>query len=423
MKVLIPMFLLISMLLMVGCSGGEADYTLEEVNPDLSGKFIDDAVEGLEYSRSNGDNGLTLSGGNFIYKRGEKVSFHIGALGLGESLGGSIMTPRELAGATHMIEEPVINNRVRLMLALDRDLERIGIQIDEPLRRQAEGWNESIDFNQSESDFTAAVSLVTNGEITDLPTADEANAHFAKTLRCAYSGAYQGAWDVPDSNETDGYVGVMLQANGTVIVMGDGQTVNDQEESVIYVVGNHDINTRSYLFDPDVFYYYDRTEGTLAAVTEGVSISGTGVSEAYDHIVGSFVNGTQSGRYEVRRADASSDAAYRFTGFGWDMTPGSYPIGMIIMDVDPDGKVSGLIHYIPDISIQPQLHGTVDFISGDVNITVDAPEQSILPVLSSVRGTINFNDTSAASTLVWTTTEGEELGSVQLDGCQLQAID
>ena len=423
MKVLIPIFLFISMLSMVGCSGGEADYTLEEVNPDLSGKFIDDAVEGLEYSRSNGDNGLTLSGGNFIYKRGEQVSFHIGALVLGESLGGLIMTPRELAGATHMIEEPVINNRVRLMLAFDRDLERIGIQIDDTLREQAKGWGKSIDFTKNESDFTVEVEHVTNGEITDLPTASEANTHFAKTLRCAYSGAYQGAWDVPDSNETDGYVGVMLQANGTVIVMGDGQTVNGQEESVIYVVGDHDINNKSYVFNPNVFYYYDRAQGTLADVTDGVSISGTGVSKAYDHIMGTFVNGTQNGGYEVQRADASSDAAYRFTGFGWDTTPGSYPIGMIIMDVDPDGKVSGLIHYIPDISIQPQLHGTVDFLSGDVNITVDAPDQSTLPVVSSVRGAINFNDTSTASTLAWTTTEGEELGSVQLDGCQLQAVE
>ena len=114
---------------------------------------------------------------------------------------------------------------------------------------------------------------------TVLPTVDEAYEHFSKSLRCAY----QGGWSVPDSNESSGYVGVMLQANGTVIVMGDGQTVNEQNNSVIYVVGDHDINTKSYTFVPDIFYYYNRTSATLVAVSDGVAISGVGVSKAYDH--------------------------------------------------------------------------------------------------------------------------------------------
>ena len=222
---------------------------------------------------------------------------------------------------------------------------------------------------------------------------------------------------MPDSNESSGYVGVMLQANGTVIVMGDGQTVNEQNNSVIYVVGDHDINSKSYTFVPDVFYYYNRTSEALVAVSDGVAISGVGVSKAYDHIVGSFVNGAQSGSYEVKRADSSSNAAYRFTGFGDDTTDRT--IGMIIMDIDPDGKVSGLIHDARDTNIQPRLHGTADFISGDINITVEMPDQ-----VSFVRGNVNFNDTSVASTLAWTNEdESVTYGRVRLDGCQLQAIN
>lgn len=45
-------------LFMTGC-GGEADYSLDDVSPTFQGKFIDDAVKGLEYSRSNGDIGVT----------------------------------------------------------------------------------------------------------------------------------------------------------------------------------------------------------------------------------------------------------------------------------------------------------------------------------------------------------------------------
>ena len=89
------------------------------------------------------------------------------------------------------------------------------------------------------------------------------------------------------------------------------------------------------------------------------------------------------------------------------------------MDIDPDGTVSGLIHDIRDTSIQPQLHGTADFASGDINITVEMPDQ-----ISIVTGNINFNDTSIPSTLTWTNEEESvTYGSVRLDGCQLQAID
>ena len=42
-----------------------------------------------------------------------------------------MITPRELVQGVDMIEDPSVNNRVRLMLALDSDDQRIGIQIDQ----------------------------------------------------------------------------------------------------------------------------------------------------------------------------------------------------------------------------------------------------------------------------------------------------
>ena len=411
-----------------GCSGGEADYTLGDVQAGIKktvqGQFIDETVEGLEYRRSSNNVGVTQAGGKYLYESGELITFHIGALEIGTAGSGSILTPRELAHNSQVIEDNSVSNRVRLLLALDSNSNKSGIQISDSIRQKASNWDSTINFDQNEADFASAVEQVTKGDVLsgDLPSKDIADKHFRKTLTCAYSGAYQGAWDVPDSNESSGYVGVMLQANGSVVVMGDGQTVNDQDNSIIYVVGNHDINNKSYTFNPQVYYYYDRADKVLKAVEDGTNISGVGSSVAYDHVIGSFSKGSQSGSYEVNRADASNNAAYRFTGFGWD-TNGGLPIGMIIMDIDPDGKVSGLIHYIADVSIQPQLHGTVDFVSGDVTITVDAPDQNTLPIISDIRGSINFNDTSEESALTWTTTDGSELGSVKLDGCQLQAID
>ena len=414
-RIFFPLTFLIT-LFIVGC-GGEADYSIEDVNPTIQGKFIDDAVEGLEYSRSNGDMGMTTTNGSYSYKRGEMISFHVGALDFGESEGGSVITPRELAEGIDNIDDPSINNRVRLMLALDSNDQRIGVQIDDATRDSAASWQNTIDFTKSESLFIDEVNTVTNGTITQLPTAQEAHDHFSKSLRCAYSGAYQGGWSVPDSNESSGYVGVMVQANGFVVVMGNGQTVNEQENSVIYVLGDHNISTKSYEFRNDGFYYYNRATSTLNLVTNGVAISGEGTNTAYDKISGSFVNGTESGSYSVTRADALSNAAYRFTGFGDDTN--GMTLGMIIMDIDPDGRISGLIHDIRDTTIQPELHGTADFMTGDVVIYVEMPDE-----VSMVTGNINFNDTSTPSELKWTNESGAiPYGKVRLDGCQLQAID
>lgn len=412
--------------LMIGCSGGEADYTLEDINPVFQGKFIDEAVEGLEYTRSSGEQGLTRTGGQYSYKKGDLITFHIGALNLGTSSSSSILTPRELATGAQVIEDNIVSNRVRLLLALDKD-PKIGIQIDDMTRSNATSWSSSIDFDQNETAFSTAVEVATHGDISasSLRSKQYADEHFARSLRCAYSGGYEGAWTSPDTNETTGFVGVMIQSNGTVVIIGEKELPN-QDSQITYVVGNQNINQKAYTFNPDVYYYYDSTanngNGSLVSVSNDINISGNGISKAYDHIIGSFFDGQTSGSYEVRRADASANAAYRFTGFGWGAT-GGLPIGMIIMDIDPDGTVSGLIHYIPDTRIQPQLHGTVDFISGDVNITVEAPSQTKLPKLSTVDGQINFNDTSKDSNLTWRTTDGSDLGSVKLDGCQLQAID
>ena len=177
-----------------GC-GGEADYSFDDIST-LNGKFIDDAVEGLEYRRSNGDSSITAKGGSYSYRRGELISFHVGALTLGTSDGSSIITPRELAENTDIIEDPSISNRVRLMLALDSNAQRIGIQIDPAMRASANNWKKSIDFSKSESAFLTEVAVVTNGDITALVAASTANDHFAKSLRCAYRCAYQGAWEI-----------------------------------------------------------------------------------------------------------------------------------------------------------------------------------------------------------------------------------
>ncbi len=409
--------------ILVGC--GEADYTLEQVSPTLQGKFLDNAVEGLEFNRSTGGTGITTAGGYYDYKSFETLTFRVGSLSLGDSVGASVITPRELAGVDNLIEDSRVNNRVRFLLALDSDDQRIGIQIDEATRERARFWESSIDFSKNEISFSAEVERATHGDVRRMPGASDATAHFAKSLRCAYSGAYVGAWDIPDSNESSGFVGVMLQSNGDVMVMGDGQTIGDQNETMLYIKGKHNINTRAYTFESNKILYFDRSTSKVIELDSGGAISGRGQSRSYERIDGSFIMGDQNGSYHASRTDSSASAAYRYTGYGYELDPDvnfegkDIPIGMIMMDMDSEGQIFGSIHDMRNPTIQPELHGSAD-ANGRVNIVVDMPD----PMEDSyLVGQINFNNTGAPLRLLWHDTTGEVIyGSVVLDGCQLQAI-
>jgi len=415
-----------------GCSGGEADYSLDDVNPTYQGKFIDEAVEGLEYIRSSGENGATGKGGHYAYKKGDLITFSVGALELGTTSSGSILTPRELAINTTVIEDQKISNRVRFLLALDSD-PKIGIQIDSATRKSAVSWNSSIDFDQSEEDFGLAVEAVTHNDISaaDLPSKIDADAHFARSLRCAYSGGYVGAWKVPDSNATTGFVGAMIEANGHVVVMGGGQTVDGQDNTIVYVTGKHNVNDQAFHFDTtdidvgSAAFYYDRDynavgDGKLIQY-QSASMSGNGQSHNYSYISGSFQNATQQGAYELHRADALSNAAYRYTGFGItgsQQSPGDV-LGMLIFDIDASGKVDGMIHDIRMPMEQISLSGHADYVNKTIEIFINNAEKSRL------YGTVDFDNTTGEAFIDWfpDTLNQSPIGYIQLRGCQLQAID
>jgi hypothetical protein len=189
----------------------------------------------------------------------------------------------------------------------------------------------------------------------------------------------------------------------------------------MYVVGTHDVNTKSYGFDTNVYWYYNRTYHELLGVNKSNgNISGTGTYLSYDKVLGTFSIGAESGSYHVYRADASRKAAFRYTGIGVQDSVGV--IGLLIMDIDKDGSILGLIHDVRNTAIQPQLHGSVDFSTGNVNITVVSPE-----LTSYLTGNLYENDTAIETlrdvNLSWHNEANDvNYGYVEIDGCQLQAI-
>lgn len=238
----------------------------------------------------------------------------------------------------------------------------------------------------------------------------------------------------------------MLQADSDVYLMGDGQNIPAvqltyalslpngtvlpighvlaaQENSIVYVVGQHDINDKEYIFDTDVSYYYNKEAQQIIGFKDVDNrISGLGKSLTYDQIKGTFSKGEQQGDYEVRRADASRNASFRYTGLG--VQNGIGVIGLLIMDIEKDGKVLGLIHDARDTTIQPQLKGTTYFETGDIDITVDIDGE-----LSRLTGSLYENDTLDNQlrdvNFSWHSMDdiNDVYGYVEIDGCQLQVID
>ena len=415
-----------------GC--GQAEYSLEDVDPTSQGKFLDEAVEGLEYRRTSGEPALTLDGGFFEYKSRDKMEFYVGSLKLGESAASEVITPRELAHDATVIEDAEVNNRIRFFLALDSDPDRIGIQISQDTRVRAQSWERSMDFSLSGLAFTNEVQRVIKGPTSELPSplvsVSTANEHFAKTLRCAYSGGYDGYWVSNESNATFGFVGAMIQATGPVLMMGSVQDENNEAVSVVYIYGEHNINTKKFSFDTtnSIAYYFDPNVGKLSPV-QGSFIAGSGVNKTYNYTKGEFVNSSNGetvfGGFVLNRADALANAAYRYTGYGYPLSSvvgaenSEDILGMIIFDIDVTGNVSGMIHDVRNPFEQPQLHGQVDFDSGEVIIVIESTPKAVL------KGVIDFDNTTGDTVINWypDILDAQPFGYVAVTGCQLQAIN
>jgi len=420
------------MLFMSACE--TAEYSIKDIDPTFKGKFLDEAVEGLEYKGASDEVRLTTTGGYYEYTKGSILEFYVGALNLGSSHATEIITPRELAGTSAVIDDNTVSNRIRFMLALDSNKSRIGIQISPETRQKAKSWKSSMDFNLSGDAFDEEIRDVIKAPPYTLPShlvsKEEAISHFEKTLRCAYSGGYEGNWVSNESNEKFGFVGAMIQATGPVLIMGSVEGESNATTQIIYMNGTHDVNTKKFSFGTNTSsaYYFDSELGKLAPM-QGSIIYGKAENETYNYAKGDFINIIDQlpviGRFELNRADALPNAAYRYTGYGYPLgtIEGQESIedivGMVIFDIDATGYVSGMIHNVSRPFDQPELFGQVDYATGQISIVIKSTPKAVL------KGIMNFDNTSGNTKIDWLpdVLNASPYGYVQVTGCQLQAIE
>ena len=113
MKTWFQLTLIASVCGLVAC-GGSSNETV------LQGRFIDAAVEGLEYTTSTGMSGVTDSNGTFNYTPGSTVTFSMGGIKFPAVEASSVVTPLDLAKVSSP-EDPAALAIAQMLQSVDSD--------------------------------------------------------------------------------------------------------------------------------------------------------------------------------------------------------------------------------------------------------------------------------------------------------------
>jgi hypothetical protein len=161
--------------ILVSCGGGGGSS-----NPASTGVFIDSPVINISY-RTETQNGVTNSRGEFKYHPGETVTFFIGPLEFPSVLAGAKVTPLDMA-ETDDVFHPMVVNISRLLQTLDKDGDTSnGITISDDARNHAT----QLDFDLPIRTFEIyARELITNGGqdsgVSELISVAEAALHLLR---------------------------------------------------------------------------------------------------------------------------------------------------------------------------------------------------------------------------------------------------
>ncbi|MBF0340406.1 MAG: putative Ig domain-containing protein, partial [Magnetococcales bacterium] len=169
---------------LVNVRTADSPYVLVE-----QGFFVDAPVEGLAYA-SGGMTGTTDANGGFYYRPGDKITFTLGGLVLGEVTMGEVadssvtLTPLTLATSSGQTNQNIVSNLLRLLQTLDSDGDPSnGITISAATISHAAGLQ--IDLSLPTEQFAnndQLKSFLTQEQITSLVSEDVARQHFQKTL-------------------------------------------------------------------------------------------------------------------------------------------------------------------------------------------------------------------------------------------------
>lgn len=170
-------------LLAAGCGGGGSGENPTPAPEIKQGQFIDSPVSNLRYSTESLAS-YTDSNGNFEYKDGEKISFYIGNIYLGETSAKPLITPLDLFTTDDDIDNSSVINAIRLLQSIDQNQNLDdGIQIPQAAHDIAAQM--SLSFSTTNTEFAESVNVIEileSLEIPSLVSSSNAKTHFAGSL-------------------------------------------------------------------------------------------------------------------------------------------------------------------------------------------------------------------------------------------------
>jgi len=174
----------VALALLSGCGGGGGGgtATTAATTTTNAGILLDANVSGAEYIGDQGSSGLTDPIGRFYYKNGEKITFKIGNLVIGETIvQDGIITPLSLAESSD-INDPKVIQIAKILLAIDSDQDPTnGIQIPSDIRQTlANKPPLKLDDEEIDPDLLAAYLEI---DPTQLPDDDYVKQHIQDTLQ------------------------------------------------------------------------------------------------------------------------------------------------------------------------------------------------------------------------------------------------
>lgn len=385
-------YLLAATMMIAGCGGGDDDGSGDNNggnnndSPTVAqGVFKDSNVGGVQYA--SGAQSGTTEDGQFSYEVGTPVTFSIGGVTIGTADGAETVTPMDMvSGADSGTVE--VQNRVRFLMMLDSDEDATnGISVSSAVQAAAENWSE-VDFSTDDLenelvDIRSDVASV-DGRVAAVPDAITAKSHLESTLRCVYSGGYQGTFSGDDSG-TFGFI--VDAANGSV----SGVAYSDSMEMLITLSGATPLS-------------YEQQPAFVSGITDdGGTFSGS--FDNPDSVSGSWENGaeSESGTFNGERIGGAMDARYRFTGrFAGDDS------GLFTFDIDASGDVTGVAYSVVFDELL-DLSGTL--VGTDLEVTAQN-DTVVTATLDIANGTITGG--------AWQAADGSgDTGTFTGSGCRL----
>ena len=274
-------------LLLSACGGGgssgvstETTNEVTESSPStnlLTGRFVDSAVEGLQYT-TDSQSGVTGVDGTFDYLAGENVVSSIGDIVLPSVSGAELITPLSVF-ATDNITDQRVMNLATLLQTLDTDGDpEDGITISDAAIASATGLE--VDFSSSEFENQVSNLVANSGSInTELVNMIEAVDHLQETL------FIEGVEERPAApTPPENLPAPSTDNTSTHPLVGTSATFSDLAHDVsgtLTVIDDRTLEVSNFFYDGGgvtVFFYTgtdgDYRDGTAGAGPIGPQLNG-----------------------------------------------------------------------------------------------------------------------------------------------------